>query len=127
MTPPTQPSRADPPQLIRPTSDPRNDHAQLTKGTASMDYALWLLSDATGAITLSGWAETTDATTEHWPTYTLCQDHAQLPARLAELGLNLAPGADINDFDNDWDIYVTHPDITALRAQLDNKHTHKTD
>jgi hypothetical protein len=100
------------------------------KGTTYMDYRLWLLCDDTGTITLTGWAETTASTatdpdtastTEHWPTYTICQNRTQLPARLAQLGLDLAPGADINDFDKDWDVYVKHPDITALRALLDSE------
>ncbi|ORX14126.1 hypothetical protein [Mycobacterium xenopi] len=94
-----------------------------------MDYGLWLLCDDTGAITLTGWSQTpgrdSDATApakaEHWPIYTLCQDRSQLPARLTELGLELAPGADINDLDKDWDVYLQHPDITALRARLESE------
>ena len=46
-----------------------------------------------------------------------------LPARLEELGLDLAPGADLNDLDRAWDVYVRHPDLTALRAALDRQKT----
>jgi hypothetical protein len=93
-----------------------------------MDYGLWLLADETGRITLTGWSETgTDPNattrTDHWPAYPLCDDRTQLPARLQELGLDLAPGADLNDLDRAWDVYVRHPDLTALRATLDR---HKT-
>ena len=94
-----------------------------------MDYGLWLLRDDTGTTTLTGWSETaTTATnpdaptkTEHWPTYTLCHDPNQLPSRLAELGLDLAAGHDLNDLNKDWDVYVRHPNITALRALLDTE------
>lgn len=95
-----------------------------------MDYGLWLLSDGTGRITLTGWSETGDSTdpdattrTDRWPAYPLCDDRAQLPARLQELGLDLAPGADLNDLDRAWDVYVRHPDLTTLKAALDR---HKT-
>ena len=54
------------------TTDPISERAQLMqKGTLYMDYGLWLLSDETGRITLTGWSETgsdsTDpnATTSH--------------------------------------------------------------
>lgn len=93
-----------------------------------MDYGLWLVRDNTGTITLTGWSETAATTglngstkTDHWPTYTLCRDPHQLPSRLAELGLDLAAGHDLNDLDKDWDVYVCHPDIVALRAALDNE------
>lgn len=97
------------------------------KGTLYMDYALWLLSDDAGRITLTGWAESGaegDATaaetrTDHWPTYLLCEDRTALSARLQELGLDLAPGADLNDLARGWDVYVRHPDIKVLRASLD--------
>lgn len=104
----------------------------MQKGIAHMQYGLWLLSDDAGRITLTGWSEPhrddTDPTaatarTDHWPTYTLCGDRTQLTDRLTELGLDLAPGADINDLDKAWDVYVRHPDITALRAQLDRERT----
>ena len=103
----------------------------MQKGILYMDYGLWLLSDETGRITLTGWSETgsdsTDAgaatRAERWPTYPLCDDRARLPARLQELGLDLAPGADLNDLDRAWDVYVRHPDITALKAALDRQKT----
>lgn len=94
-----------------------------------MDYGLRLLSDDAGRITLSGWSQTDDsgpatsAKADHWPAYTLCVDRTQLPNRLTELGLELAPGADINDLEKSWDVYVRHPDITALRARLDRERT----
>ena len=109
-----------------------SEPAQLMqKGTLYMDYGLWLLSDETGRITLTGWSETgSDSTdpnattrTDHWPTYPLCDDRAQLPARLQELGLDLAPGADLDDLDRAWDVYVRHPNLTALRAALDRQKT----
>lgn len=91
-----------------------------------MDYGLWLLREPTGAITLTGWSETPGATsavaaskTEHWPVYTLCREPSQLAARLTELGLDLAAGHDLSDLDKNWDVYVRHPDIAALRAALD--------
>ncbi len=101
----------------------------MQKGTLHMDYGLRLLIDPTGRITLSGWAETgasgTDpdapVRTDHWPTYDLCGTRDQLPARLQELGLELAPGADLNDLDKAWDVYVRHPDIAALKATLDRQ------
>ena len=61
------------------------------KGTTYMDYRPWLLCDDTGTITLTGWAETTASsdtdpdtasTTEHWPTYTICQDRTHYPPDL---------------------------------------------
>ena len=69
----------------------------MPKGTLYMDYGLWLLADETGGITLTGWSETATAgaaseaapKTYHWPIYTLCEDRAELPARLTELGLDL--------------------------------------
>ena len=97
-----------------------------------MDYGLWLVRDNTGTITLTGWSEAAAATcpdisakTDHWPTYTLCRDPNQLPSRLAELGLDLAAGHDLNDLDKDWDVYVRHPDIAALRAALDAERAHR--
>lgn len=96
-----------------------------------MDYGLWLLTDPSGRITLNGWSETsadhtspdTPAKTDHWPTFVLCEDRAQLAERLNALGLELAPGADLNDLDKSWDVYLRHCDITALRAQLDRERT----
>ena len=90
--------------------------------TLLMDYGLWLDKDDAGRITLTGWtASEASNTTDHWPVYTLCHDRAQLPDRLDQLGLDLAPGADINDLDKAWDVYVQHPNIAALRAQLDRE------
>ena len=94
-----------------------------------MDYGLWLLTDTSGRITLTGWSETGgDSTnpnapsrTDHWPTYPLCEDRAQLPGKLHELGLDLAPGADLSDLDKNWDVYVRHADVTALKAALDSR------
>lgn len=89
-----------------------------------MDYGLWLLANDTGQITLTGWSETGgDSTTrtDHWPTYPLCEDRAQLPDKLHELGLDLAPGADLSDLDKNWDVYVRHTDVTALKALLDRQ------
>lgn len=96
-----------------------------------MDYGLWLLTDHSGRITLNGWSETTTddassdtpAKTDHWPPFVLCEDRAQLPERLDQLGLDLAPGANLHDLDKSWDVYLRHPDITALRAQLDRERT----
>lgn len=96
-----------------------------------MNYGLWLLADTSGQITLTGWSETsTDAAvpdsttkTDHWPTYVLCRDRAQLATRLDELGLDLAPGAVLSDLDNAWDVYLHHPDIAALRIQLDRENS----
>lgn len=96
------------------------------KATTSMDYGLWLLATNDGTITLTGWVETTPATTENWPTYRICSDRQQLPARLDELGLTLAAGAHLDDLDHDWDVYVEHRDLKALRAQLDNDRTPET-
>lgn len=103
------------------------------KATTTMNYGLWLLANDDGTITLTGWAETTPAATpdsppntEDWPTYPLCQNRQQLPARLEQLGLQLAAGAHLNDFDNHWDVYVEHPNITALRAQLDSERAPKS-
>ena len=101
----------------------------MPKGTLFMDYGLWLLTDETGQITLTGWSEAPaddtlpDAApkTDHWPRYTLCEDRSALPVRLTELGLHLAPGADLNDLDRSWDVYVQHPDLTELRAALDRQ------
>lgn len=98
----------------------------MLKGLHTMDYGLWLLTDSAGQITLTGWSESTadtdahtDAKTDHWPTYILCRTRAQLQDRLHDLGLDLAPGAAIADLDKDWDVYLRHPDITALRTQLE--------
>ncbi len=101
------------------------------KGTTYMDYGLWLLSDDAGTIILTGWSETADSDAdptaatkaEHWPIYTICQDRARLPDRLAELGLDLAPGVFIGDLDKEWDVYVRHHDIAALRTRLDSEQT----
>lgn len=101
----------------------------MQKGLLAMDYGLWLLTDSSGRITLNGWSETSAAgassdaapKTDHWPPFVLCEDRAQLPERLDELGLDLAPGADLNDLDKRWDVYLCHPDITALRAKLDGE------
>lgn len=101
----------------------------MQKGTLYMDYGLWLLTDPTGRITLTGWAETsatgTDpdvpVRTDHWPTYDLCENRDQLPGRLQELGLNLAPGADLNDLDKAWDVNLRHPEIATLKATLDRQ------
>lgn len=101
----------------------------MQKGTLYMDYGLWLLTDPTGRITLTGWAETgtnsadpdAPGRVDHWPTYYLCENREQLPARLQELGLDLAAGADVNDLDKAWDVYVRHPDIAALKATLDHQ------
>lgn len=103
----------------------------MQKGTLYMDYGLWLLTDSTGRITLTGWAETgakgsdpdAPARTDHWPTYELCDSRDQLPARLEELGIDLAPGADLNDLDKAWDVYIRHPDISALKTALDRQRT----
>jgi hypothetical protein len=103
----------------------------MQKGLISMHYKLWLLADTSGLITITGWSETTadftdpsaPAKADHWPTYVLCRDRTQLPARLAELDLSLDAGADLGDFDKGWDVYLRHPDITALRSHLDR---HKT-
>jgi hypothetical protein len=104
------------------------------KATTTMNYGLWLLANDDGTITLTGWTETTPAATpdspprtEHWPTYTLCQHRQQLPSRLEQLGLHLAAGAHLNDFDNHWDVYVEHPDLNALRAQLNNEGAPRSD
>lgn len=94
-----------------------------------MDYGLWLLREPTGTITLTGWSETSGAATsptasaktDHWPLYTLCSEPSQLPTRLAELGLELAAGHDLSDLDKNWDVYLRHPDVPALRAALDTE------
>ena len=117
--------------MMHPSTTISEPGQLMQKGTLYMDYGLWLLSDETGRITLTGWSETgSDSTdpnattrTDHWPTYPLCDDRAQLPARLTELGLHLAPGADLNDLDRAWDVYVRHPNLTALRAALDHQKT----
>lgn len=95
-----------------------------------MAYGLWLLAESSGAITLTGWSETSTAATpdgpaktDHWPTYVLCSNRSQLPSRLAELGLDLDAGADLDDLDKGWDVYLRHPDIGALRTQLDHDRT----
>lgn len=54
--------------------------------------------------------------------YTLCH-RSQLTQRLDDLGLTLAPGADLNDLDMRWDVYLNHADPTALKAQLDAART----
>ncbi len=99
----------------------------MQKGLSYMDYGLWLLTDDTGRITLNGYSERdpdpaapTAVRTDHWPTFVLCDDRAQLPEKLAELGLELAAGADLNDLGKNWDVYLRHSDITALRSQLDS-------
>lgn len=91
-----------------------------------MDYGLWLLAEPSGTITLTGWSETSSdaspdapAKTDHWPTYVLCSTRDQLPARMLELGLDLDAGADLDDLAKGWDVYLRHPDVTALRTQLD--------
>lgn len=83
-----------------------------------MAYGLWLGSTADGRITLHGWTEPHSGRTEHWPPYTLCH-RSQLTQRLDDLGLALAPGADLNDLDMRWDVYLTHPNPAALRTRLD--------
>jgi hypothetical protein len=103
----------------------------MPKGTLYMDYGLWLLADETGRVTLTGWSETPTAgvaseaapKTDNWPIYTLCDDRSELPACLTELGLDLAPGADLNDLDRAWDVYVQHPDLASLRGALDRRRT----
>ncbi|MDZ4269802.1 MAG: hypothetical protein U1D00_29700 [Mycobacterium sp.] len=101
----------------------------MQKGLLYMDYGLWLLADDTGRITLTGWSETgsgdavsgAPARTDHWPVYDLCDGREQLPDCLRDLGLDLAPGADLNDLDRKWDVYVRHPDIASLRSALDGR------
>ena len=103
----------------------------MQKGLRYMDYGLWLLCDETGRVTLTGWSEPGNdstgsnltARTDHWPVYLLCDDRAQLSERLCELGLDLAPGADLGDLDKNWDVYVRHSDITTLREDLDREKT----
>lgn len=103
----------------------------MQKGLLYMDYGLWLLADDTGRITLTGWSEASGADsapaatarTDHWPVYALCDNREQLPERLRELGLDLAPGADLSDLDKNWDVYVRHTDIASLRSVLDNRKT----
>lgn len=91
-----------------------------------MNYGLWLLAEPSGTITLTGWSETSSeanpdapAKTDHWPTYVLCSTRAELSERLLELGLDLDAGADLADLEKGWDVYLRHPDVTALRTQLD--------
>lgn len=95
-----------------------------------MDYGLWLLCDQSGRISLTGWSElgndNAETRTDHWPAYPLCEDRALLPTRLSELGLDLAPGADLNDLDKAWDVYVRHADVAALRAELERRKSDRT-
>jgi len=87
-----------------------------------MTYRLWLLTDPAGQIALTGWSDSDtnnrDSQPDHWPAYPLCQTHTQLTGRLTELGIELAPGADLNDLNKHWDVYVRHPDINTLRKRL---------
>jgi hypothetical protein len=90
-------------------------------------HRLWLLIGAQGTVTLTGLSESETATgarTEHWPAYPLCDHAEQLPARLEELGLTLAPGAQLSDLDHRWDVYVRHTNPVALRAQLEDQSSH---
>jgi len=72
----------------------------MLKGTLYMNYKLWLLVDETGWIKLRGWSETGGDSTDpdvatridYWPDYPLCEDRAQLPERLGELGMALDSG-----------------------------------
>jgi hypothetical protein len=82
--------------------------------------ALMITTHPDGHVTLKGWIETPNGRTEHWPTFTLCQSRADLPERLAELGLALAAGHDLTDLDQQWDVYLHHADPTQLRAHLDS-------
>ena len=86
---------------------------------APLEYRLWIASRADGQITLNGWTETPTGRTEHWPPYPLCHTHDELSERLSELGLVLAPAADLTDLDHRWDVYLHHNDPTQLRAHLD--------
>ena len=114
--------------MICPSTIGRTDS---TKGLLHMDYRLWLLADQHGHITLNGWSETgsdharadAEVKTDHWPAYPLGDDPAQLPDLLAELGLILAPGADLADLARSWDVYLQHPDPAALRTTLDKQRT----
>lgn len=92
---------------------------------ARVEYKLWLICDSSGAISLTGWSETINNASsaaairlDQWPIFPLCADRAKLHHRLAELGLQPAPGFSIDDLDRQWDVYVCHPDITALRERL---------
>lgn len=97
------------------------------KGHDLMDYRLWLKADTTGRITLHGWSDTGgqapdgQSKAQHWPVYQLCEDTAQLPQRLTELGLDLDAGADLGDLHRAWDVYLRHPDLPSLRATLDEQ------
>lgn len=94
-------------------------------------FALWLTAAGNGAIELTGWVEDapdlntaeTAARTDYWPDYLISRDRQQLPTRLEQLGLQLAAGALLSDLDKDWPVYLTHPDLPALRARLDNERT----
>ncbi|WP_293003323.1 hypothetical protein [Mycobacterium sp.] len=105
-----------------------------TATTNSGDYGLWLLATDSGGVELTGWVETAPtnslsegrSSTEYWPDYTICRDRQQLPTRIKELGLRLAAGSLLTDLDKDWTVYVTHPDLKALRAQLDNDRAART-
>ncbi|PJE02583.1 MAG: hypothetical protein CK429_34235 [Mycobacterium sp.] len=86
-----------------------------------MDYQLWLQRDDTGTVNLTGWSENTASShVEHWPTYPLCQHLDQLPTRLTELGLQPDIGYNIADLEKNWDVYLTHPNLTTLRATLEH-------
>ena len=77
--------------MMKPITTISEPGQLMQKGTHYMDYGLWLLSDENGRITLTGWSETgSDGSPiptpppgpSHWPSYPLCDDRAQLPARL---------------------------------------------
>lgn len=97
------------------------DRAGRTQSPSAGDYRLWLVLADDSRITITGWSETSpngSGPASYWPEYPLCESAAQLPERLAEFGLDLAPGAVLTDLDRAWDVYVQHPDITALRTAL---------
>lgn len=97
------------------------DRAAQAQSPSAGDYRLWLVLTDHGRITITGWSEGSPnggGPVSYWPEYPLCESIAQLPERLAEFGLELAPGAALTDLGRAWDVYVQHPDVTALRTAL---------
>lgn len=87
-----------------------------------MTYSIYLRAEDDGTVILNVLTEnsTNRPRPDHWPAYTLCQNPDEVPNRLTELGLTLAAGSHLTDVAKRYCVYLHHPDLTALRAQLDS-------
>ena len=117
--------------MMHPSTTISEPTQLMQKGTLYMDYGLWLLSDETGRINLTGWSETgsdsnePNAThrTDHWP----CLPAVRRPCAAARAPPGTRPGPGPRSRSQRprpcLGRLVRHPDLTALRAALDRPKT----